>query len=153
MLIGYLGYIKINSNQKIQKIYSKAPLAVVLDWEIVKPFALQIFYTTEQNEDFNEKHSVRKSVTPDNKHIEVVIPEDKIYKFRIDFGINPEKVLLKNVEIVADQYINFNDWHNYAYMNIEKSKINHKDNSLIVISTHKDPYMIWSLPFVLYKNE
>ena len=149
----WIGYTKYSSKLQIQKNYPKAPLTVVIDWELTKPFNLQIFYTTEQNENFNQEHSVRKDVTEKDTHVEVIIPEDKIYKFRIDFGSNPEKVLLKNVEIIADQYINFNDWQNYTYRNIEKSKINKKDNSLIVISAQKDPYMFWGLPFVLYKNE
>ena len=153
IIVGLFIYMHFNVKKTVQKTYPKAPLTAVLDWEISKPFTLQIFYTTEQEENFDEEHSVRKAVTPDDKHVEVIIPEDKIYKFRIDFGSNPEKVILKNVEIVADQYINFNDWRNYAYMYIDKNKINKKDNSLTVISVQKDPYMIWSLPFVLYKNE
>ena len=57
--------------------------------------------------------------------------------------------MLKNVEIYADQYVNFNDWYSYAYKNIEK-----KDGeSLTVFSTQRDPYMFWAFPFVLYKNE
>ena len=150
---GWFGYMWLSPETTVQKAYpKKVPLTFVLDWELTKPITLQLFYTAEQNELFNQAHSIKKNVTPDDKHIEIVIPEDKIYQFRIDFGSNPEKVLVKNVEIIADQYINFNDWRNYAYRNIEKIKVN-KDNTLTVISTHRDPYMFWSIPFVLYKNE
>lgn len=151
--IGLGVYMWLNSEKPVQKTYPKAPLTVVIDWELTKPIELQVFYTTDKDQNFNEKHSVRKKVTVDDKHVEVVIPEDKIYRFRIDLGSKPEKVILKNVEIMADQYINFNDWYSYAYMNIDKSKVNKDDNSLTILSSHGDPYMYWSLPFVLYKNE
>ena len=150
---GWYSYMKFNSKPSVQKTYPKAPLTVVIDWELTKPFELQIYYTIEQSERFSYIHSIKKQITPADTHVEIVIPEDKIYKFRIDFGRNPEQVLLKNVEIIADQYINFNDWYSYAYMNIEKNKVHKKDNTLTVYSTHDDPYMFWSLPFVLYKNE
>lgn len=152
-LVSWFSYTKFNTKSLAKKTYPKVPITVVVDWELVKPVELQIFYTTEQTENFNEKHSVRKNVTQQDTHVEVIIPEDKIYKFRIDFGSQPERVLLKNVEIIADQYINFNDWYSYGYKNIEKSKVNKKNNSLTIISEHRDPYMVWSLPFVLYKNE
>ena len=150
---GWFGYTMLSKEKPVQRVYSKAPLTVTIDWELTKPFELQIYYTIDQNESFNHKHSIKKKVTLEDTHVEVVIPESKIYKFRIDFGSNPEKVVVKNVEIIADQYINFNDWRNYVYRNIEKSKINKDDNTLTVISTHRDPYMFWNIPFVLYKNE
>lgn len=137
----------------ISKIYAPAPITVVIDWEIVKPFELQIYYTTEQNERFHNRQSIKKKVTPENKHVEIILPVEKIYKFRIDFGSNPEKILLKNVEIKADQYINFNDWYSYAYKNIEKNKVNKEDKTLAITSSHRDPYMFWRDPFVLYKKE
>ncbi len=153
LLAGVVVSNKLTTPGPVKKTYSKAPLTVVLDWELTAPFNLQIFYTTEQNEHFNEKKSVKKSVTPEDKHLEIVIPEEKIYKFRLDFGSNPGQLELKNVEIIADQYINFNDWESYVYRNIEKVKIHKKENTVTLISTHRDPYMSWIHPFVLYKNE
>lgn len=137
----------------VSKIYDPAPLTVVLDWEIHKPFTLQVYYTTEPNEKFNYKHSVRKNVIPDNKHVEVILPTEKIYKFLLAFRSDPGKIKLKNIEIKADQYINFNDWLNYVYVNIERHKLNRKNNSLKIISHQHNPYIYWASPFVLYKNE
>lgn len=137
----------------VSKIYDPAPITVALDWEIEKPFELQIYYTSEQNERFHGRQSVKKKVTPKDKHVEVVLPVEKIYKFRIDFGSNPGKVRLKNVEIKADQYINFNDWLSYVYVHIERYKVDKDDNSLKIISHHQDPFMYWADPFVLYKKE
>ncbi len=137
----------------VSKIYDPAPLTVVLDWEIKNPFTLKIYYTIDQDEKFDYKHSVRKRVTPENKHVEVILPAEKIYKFRIDFGSNPGKIKLKNIEIIGDQYIDFTDWDSYAYKNIEWRKVDKKNNILKIISKHRDPYMYWIDSFVLYKNK
>ena len=132
-----------------RKKYEPAPLTVVIDWEISKPFNLQIFYLKGKNEQFNGEYSVRKKVTPEDKHVEVILPVERIYNFRIDFGSNPGKVLLKNVEIKGDMYLNFNNWHDYMYLNMDKTKVHHDDNTLELYSTQGDPYMVFQFPFVL----
>lgn len=135
--------------KKERKTYEPAPLTVVIDWEISKPFNLQIFYLKDKHDRFNPRYSVRRDVTPQDKHVEVVLPIKRIYNFRIDFGSNPGKVLLKNIEIKGDMYLNFNNWHDYVYMNTDKTKIHHKDNTLEIHSSQRDPYMVFSYPFVL----
>ena len=132
-----------------RKKYEPAPLTLVIDWEISKPFILQVFYLKDKNETFNAKYSVSKRVTPQDKHVEVVIPTKRIYNFRIDFGAKPEKVVLKNVEIKGDIYLNFNNWNEYLYLNMDKTKVHHEDNSLELYSTQGDPYMVFQFPFVL----
>ena len=90
-------------------------------------------------------------MTPDDKHIEIVIPEDKIYDLRFDFGSNPERIVLHNVELKADTYLNFNNWSNYTYHQIDKHKVL-EDGSLRLYSSQGDPYMIFKLSFVFYKT-
>ena len=130
------------------KQYEPTPLTVVLDWEITKPFELQIFYLKDKDEHFNQQSSIRKKVTPEDTHVEVVLPVRRIYNFRIDFGSDPEKVILKNVEIKGDMYLNFNNWHDYVYLNMDKTKVNDKDY-LEIYSKQQDPYMVFLFPFVL----
>ena len=138
---------------KIQKEeYKESAITLKIDWEIEKDFVFQVFYTDESNKVFNAKYSLRKQVTPTDKHIEIELPAKKIYKIRFDFGSNPEKVVLKKVEITGDQYINFSNWNEYSYTNIEKHKINKEDNSLELYSSHRDPYMSFIYPFVLFKK-
>ena len=108
-----------------------------------------MFYLKSRDETFSAKSSVSKRVTPEDKHVEVVIPAERIYNFRIDFGVNPEKIVLKNVEIKGDIYLNFNNWHEYLYLNMDKTKIRQKDNALEIYSTKGDPYMVFQFPFVL----
>jgi hypothetical protein len=153
LLAGVVVSNKLTTPEPVKKTYSKAPLTVVLDWELTAPFELQIYYTVDKDERFSYIHSIKKSVTPEDKHLEIVIPEEKIYKFRLDFGSNPGQLELKNVEIIADQYINFNDWESYVYMYMDKIKIHRKEQSVTLISTQDDPHMSWIHPFVLYKNE
>lgn len=132
-----------------RKQYAPSPLTVVIDWEISKPFKLQIFYLKDKNSQFNEDDSVKKNVTPQDTHVEVVLPVERIYNFRLDFGYKPEKVVLKNVEIKGDMHLNFNNWHDYQYVNFSKHKIHHDDNSIELYSESEDPYMFFTYPFVL----
>lgn len=138
-----------NYKKSEHKSYEPSPLTLVIDWEITKPFTLQVFYLKDKDDNFNSKSSVQKKVTPQDKHVEVVLPVKRIYNFRIDFGTNPEKVVIKNIEIKGDMYLNFNNWHEYMYLNINKTKVHHDDNSLELYSTHSDPYMVFQFPFVL----
>lgn len=135
------------------KEYPAGPIVLKIDWELEKSFQLQVFYTTEQNELFNEKKSIRKQITPNDKHIEIELPIEQIYKIRLDYGSKPQRVIVKNVEITGDQYINFSNWTNYGYMHMDKNKIHRDDNSLELYSDQNDPYMYYLHPFVLYKSE
>lgn len=144
---------KSTSIPTIIKEYPAGPIVLKIDWELEKSFQLQVFYTTEQNELFNEEKSIRKQITPNDKHIEIELPVEKIYRIRLDYGSKPQRVIVKNVEITGDQYINFSNWTNYGYMHMDKNKIHKEDNSLELYSDQNDPYMYYLHPFVLYKSE
>lgn len=144
---------KSTSIPTMLKEYPAGPIVLKIDWELEKSFQLQVFYTTEQNELFNEKKSIRKQITPNDKHIEIELPVEKIYRIRLDYGSKPQRVIVKNVEITGDQYINFSNWTNYGYMHMDKNKIHKEDNSLELYSDQNDPYMYYLHPFVLYKSE
>lgn len=148
-LAAFAIYASYNSRAVERKNYEPSPLTMVLDMELTKPIQLQVFYLKDKNGKFNEQSSITKSLTPADTHVEVVIPAERIYNFRLDFGSNPERVLLKNIEIKGDIFLNFNNWHDYAYVNISKHKIHHNDNSLELYSRHNDPYMVFQFPFVL----
>ena len=138
-----------DSKKSVRKQYEPSPLTVVIDWEISKPFNLQIFYLKDKYGKFNKDDSVIKKVTPQDTHLEIVLPVERIYNFRIDFGAKPERVVLKNVEIKGDMRLNFNNWHDYQYLNFSKHKIHHDDNTIELYSDSGDPYMVFMFPFVL----
>lgn len=148
-LASFAIYASYSHGKVERKQYEPSPLTVVIDWEISTPFTLQIFYLKDKNDNFSEQASVRRSVTPEDMHVEVELPVERIYNFRLDFRSNPGKILIKNVEIKGDMFLNFNNWHDYAYVNMEKNKVHHNDNSLELYSTHIDPYMVFQFPFVL----
>lgn len=153
LFFGSLAFTAFNAagvhREQVRKRYAPSPLTVVIDWKISKPFDLQIFYLPEKYGQFTEQFSVHKTVTPADKHVEVVLPVKRIYNFRLDFGSAPGKILIKNIEIKGDMHLNFNSWHDYAYANIERYKIHHDDNSLEIYSDLQDPFMVFSYPFVL----
>ena len=148
-LIAFSGYNSLNKPSVKPQTYEPSPLTLIIDWEITKPFQLQIFYKATRYSQFNEKDSIRRQVTPADKHIEIVLPVKHIYNFRIDFGANPQHIIIRNIEIKGDIYLNFNQWNNYVYQNIEKVKIKEDENVLKLYSSHNDPYMFFNVPFLL----
>ena len=137
-----------NFKKSERKSYEPTPLTFVIDWEISKPVILQVIYIKDKKDVFSQKHSVWKHVNPEDKHVELVIPADRIYNFRVDFKFKPGKIVIKNIEIKGDMYLNFNHWKDYRYANMDKTKIN-DDNYLEIYSEQDDPHMVFLYPFVL----
>lgn len=135
-------------NRPEHKSYEPAPLTFVIDWEISKPVVLQVIYIKDKKDVFSQKNSVWKHVNPEDKHVELVIPAERIYNFRVDFKSKPGKMVIKNIEIKGDMYLNFNHWEDYRYANMDKTKIN-DDNQLEIYSEQDDPHMVFLYPFVL----
>lgn len=131
-----------------RKSYEPTPLTFVIDWEISKPVVLQVIYIKDKKDVFSQKHSVWKHVNPEDKHVELVIPADRIYNFRVDFKFKPGKIVIKNIEIKGDMYLNFNHWKDYRYANMDKTKVN-DNNYLEIYSEQDDPHMVFLYPFVL----
>ncbi|MBQ8482104.1 MAG: hypothetical protein IJ532_06175 [Alphaproteobacteria bacterium] len=130
------------------KSYEPSPLTFIIDWEITKPIVLQVIYIKDKKDVFSQKVSVWKHVNPEDKHVELVIPADRIYNFRVDFKSKPGKMIIKNIEIKGDMYLNFNHWNDYRYANTDKTKVN-DDNYLEIYSEQDDPHMVFLYPFVL----
>ena len=130
------------------KSYEPTPLTFVIDWEISKPMILQVIYIKDKKDVFSQKNSVWKHVNPEDKHVELVIPADRIYNFRVDFKFKPGKIVIKNIEIKGDMYLNFNHWKDYRYANMDKTKVNDNDY-LEIYSEQDDPHMVFLYPFVL----
>ncbi len=134
----------------ISRDYEVSPLTLVLDWEIEKPFNLQVFYLHEK-ELFSESESIRKNVKPIDKHIELPLSVDVIRGLRLDFGSNPGKIVIKNIEVKANHFVNFNDWTDWRYINIDKHTIL-SDGKLEIVSENRDPYIFYNPQISLSEN-
>lgn len=138
-----------NLKKSEHKKYEPTPLTFVMDWDISKSVVLQVLYIKDKHGRFSQKNSVWKRVYPEDKHIEIVLPVERIYNFRVDFKSKPGKMVIKNIEIKGDMYLNFNHWNDYRYANMDKTKVNDKDNSLELYSEQDDPHIVFLYPFVL----
>ncbi len=113
-----------------------------------KDIVYQVFYTTKENERFNENHSVKQEVHKTQKEVLISLPADKIYRFRLDFGKNPGKVQVSNLKLKGSTKINLSDFSQFSFnKDIENKTI--EDNKLTIITNKKDPYIIYTPPFKL----
>lgn len=140
----------ISADQTETKEYEAAPLTVVVDIDTQKEIELQVFYLHKSGQ-FSEKESVRHPVVPGTKHVEIPLPVDKIMGLRLDIGSDPGRVVIHNIEVKAEQFINFNQWDKWKYVNIDSHKTG-ENNTLILDSTNNDPYMIFQPKITLNEN-
>ena len=151
--VGLCLYWALNTTDRFRKQYEPAPLTVVIDWNINKPLTLRVFYLAEKNGIFQDKWSVNREVQPSDTHVEVELPVERIYNFRLEFDHQPESMLIKNIEIIGDMYLNFNKWNEYYYENIDKHKIRKQDGALYLYSRQNGPAMTFQFPFVLDRQK
>lgn len=108
-----------------------------------KDIQYQVFYTEDNSARFNEEQSQRLDVPVGSDFIKIVVPAKKIGRFRLDTGVNPGKLTIKDLKISGDKVVKFNDYSKYKYINI-KEYIADEGNSLTIVSDHPDPYIITS---------
>lgn len=117
-------------------------IIVSFDAETVKDFTYQVFYIEEKGKGFNPK-PVSKGIKLGKHKVEIVLPIENLLRFRLDIGINPEKVIIKNLKLIGSKTIKLN------YNEFEKNQIDSfmADEEMIILSSNKvDPY-------ITYKSE
>jgi hypothetical protein len=72
----------------------------------------------------------------------IVLPTDKIYLIRFDFGENPEEVTIKNIYLTGSQKADLNDFTYCDFNELENIRKN-EDGSLTFTSTTSDPYLAY----------
>ena len=148
MVVSYFDFQ--HSRDIVNKNYDSGPITVIIDWEIERSFDLRVFYKTRTHE-FSIEESVKIPVKPSKKHVEVTLPVNFITGLRLDLGSKQNKVVIKNIEVKADQFINFNDWDKWDYKYISNKKIT-KDNYLEFTSTDKRVQLIYKDVFFIEEN-
>lgn len=133
-----------------EKNYDAGPITVVVDWEIERAFDLRVFYKTHTRE-FSIEESVKIPVNPSNKHIEVKLPATHITALRLDLGSKQNKVIIKNIEVKADQFIDFNNWDKWNCKFVSNKRIT-KDNHLEFSSTDKRVQLVYQDFFSIEEN-
>ncbi len=132
---------KVQSKEE-KKIIKIEPENAVLTFEATadKAFDYQIFYTVEREIWFDASHVVDVAGKEGMHKYNVVIPSDKVYRVRIDFGSEPGMVTIRNIYMNGVQQADLNDFDKYSYNKIDKKNKNN-DGSLTIISSQEDPFI------------
>lgn len=108
-----------------------------------KPIVFEIFYTLKREVWFDKDHSILIEGKKGTKEYSVVLPSDKIYRIRLDFGSNPGKVTVKNMYLSGTQEFDLNNYARYELNQLENVIIAKENSSISFVSSGRDPYMAY----------
>ena len=106
-----------------------------------KELNYQVFYAEDNSGRFNASQSVRQIVEAGSNCVKIVLPSEHVTRVRLDFGQIPNKVTIKNFKISGDNTVEFTNFDNYKYNQINSHTTN-EDGSLTIVSNRGDPFMI-----------
>lgn len=109
----------------------------------------KLWYAVDANDDFTEERSVTKYVKPGSTDVKIIIPANKLSKFRLDFGLQPGVVNISKLKINGHVTVKLNDFATYRFGNIDGSELK-DDGSITVVSDQIDPYMLVNKVFNIY---
>ena len=118
------------------------PIILSADIETEKPFKLQIYWTEDDFDNFHGQQSVFRDVEIGPSHIEQEIQADMIHKIRLDFGSNPGKVSIKNIQLNGVSSVSL-DVNRFGYFSSDIQNHEVVDDALIIESDQSDPYAIY----------
>lgn len=107
-----------------------------------KPILFDIYYTNKREVWFDANHYISHQGEKGTNEYSIVLPEDSIYRIRIDFGENPGKVTIKNIYLSGTQFFDLGDYSIYELNQLENVKYR-KNSYLTFTSTGNDPYIAY----------
>ena len=123
-----------------RSLWVKPVITASFDVVNEKPYQIQIFYTQKDGEIFNQTQSVKKKVGSGQQHVEINLPISHLKKFRIDFGDEPGKIEISNLNLNGKEtkslsFSNFNP-------NAPILTYIPNENTTIIVSNAKDPFIV-----------
>ena len=131
----------------LKSVWLSREILVSAEINAEKPFVSQIFYTEKKGEKFNQKQSVKYNVPVGKSRFSIKLPVSKLWSFRFDFGNAPATVEIKNLSLTGTTTIPL-DFNVFSY-NQYISKHTIKEGNLTIISTGKDPFIVYKNPLNL----
>lgn len=124
------------------------PIIVSMNCSAVKG-GIQMSWTSDAAEDFNDDQSVSTGEITGEQNIELQLNAKKLHKLKMDLGNNPGVVTLKDIKITAgDSTVKITNFDNTIRNDVEEFFWN-GDNIVFVRSFKADPYIIFQTPFNL----
>jgi len=108
-----------------------------------KNLTYQVFYSDTTDDKFNERQSIKQVVPAGVQVVKIILPTQKVVKFRLDFGVEPETVYIANFGLVGDKIIKFDDFSNFTYHHIDEYTTVAEGDALKIVSNQRDPYMVY----------
>lgn len=122
------------------------PLTVSFDIQTEKNINLEVKYASKVGQPFKVDVGTFRGIRPHERHVVIELPITRMYKFRIDPGDMPGKVVLRNVKVVSGRKeIRFDDFSKFEFRNIEN--ISYADGRLEFTSSLRDPHFWFNSAF------
>ena len=132
----------------VADFWSVKNIQVKFHTEAAKDINYQIFYASKPDKSFSEAESVKKTVKAGKHDVKITLPARKIFKFRIDPGQNPGKVVLADIRLEGRSTLNIDDGNKFIYQNhIDDKKI--EGGKITLVSSRNDPYIVYKDKFEL----
>ena len=109
--------------------------------------AYQVFYTTSQERSFNSEEKVTHDVEAGKQQVRILLPVEKILRFRLDLGQFPQEVTLSDLKVIGDKTVVMGKLSDFILHQIDSSKQDGKFFRLT--SNQQDPYLIYKSPLNL----
>ncbi len=126
-------------------------LTVSFDIQTEKNINLEVKYASKAGQPFKVNVGTFCAIRPDDRHVTIALPITRMYKFRIDPGDNPGKIIISNVKVVSGKKeIRFDDFSKFEFRNAEH--VLHDGGRLELVSNQHDPHF-WFTPKFKFKGE
>ena len=120
--------------------WSDKAFIVSFNTKLTKGINYQVFYTQSKGENFTGQQVVTKSIRSGNQSVEIMLPIEKIVRFRLDVGVNPGDIEISDLRIRGSQNMKF-DYSEFNKNQIDKYEV--KDGKLYITSNKGDPYLAY----------
>ncbi len=119
-------------------LWSYKNIVVSFNTKLSKDIQYQVFYTEASGQSFNGDQLVRKDVKSGTQRVEIVLPIEKIVRFRLDIDQNPGRVEISDLQIKGSGKIKF-DYNEFNKNQIDSYEV--KGDKVILSSSQSDPYL------------
>lgn len=109
-----------------------------------KPIAYQVFYTTSDKRSFNADEKITQDVKPGKQQVKIMLPVEKILRFRLDLGQFPQKVTISDLKVSGKTTVIMDKLSGFMFHQIDSSK--QDGQSFHFFSNQPDPYIIYKTP-------
>ncbi len=111
------------------------------------PINYQVFYTSSENRPFNSQEKITQNVPAGKQNVKIMIPADKVLRFRLDLGQFPQEVTISDLKVMGKQTFTLDKLSDFILHQIDTSR--QQENAFQFFSNQPDPYIIYKSPLNL----